>query len=155
MAGSPAAKRQLSVEAGFALVVHSKIPMKLFRPFLASVLISAVSPIAALADAGMGLLNKPPVDQLKQRAAMADKMHGSFDFKATCETMFVAVGSPQTVANKLGEWGQMMGTGHFNMNFHLGDMPHWKVVKSLSLFAEEVMPRLRGTQGQAAAKTAA
>jgi hypothetical protein len=25
----------------------------------------------------------------------------------------------------------------------LGDMPHWKVVKNLTLFAEEVIPRLR------------
>jgi alkanesulfonate monooxygenase SsuD/methylene tetrahydromethanopterin reductase-like flavin-dependent oxidoreductase (luciferase family) len=95
------------------------------------------------------------VNELKVRAAMADKMHGSFDFKATCDTMFVACGSPETVANKLGEWGQMMGTGHFNMNFHLGDMPHWKVVKNLSLFAQEVMPRLRGRQVAPAAQSQA
>jgi hypothetical protein len=27
--------------------------------------------------------------------------------------------------------------------FHVGDMPHWKTVKNLTLFAEEVIPRLR------------
>ena len=26
---------------------------------------------------------------------------------------------------------------------HVADMPHWKTVKNLTLFAEEVMPRLR------------
>ena len=32
---------------------------------------------------------------------------------------------------------------------HVADMPHWKTVKNLTLFAEEVMPRLR--KGAAAA----
>jgi hypothetical protein len=26
---------------------------------------------------------------------------------------------------------------------HVADMPHWKTVKNLTLFAEEVIPRLR------------
>ncbi len=36
-----------------------------------------------------------------------------------------------------------MGTTHFNIQGHLGNMPHWKAVKNLSLIAEGVFPRLR------------
>ncbi|MGE5147511.1 MAG: LLM class flavin-dependent oxidoreductase [Candidatus Eiseniibacteriota bacterium] len=86
------------------------------------------------------------IDQLKIRAQMADKMHGSFDFKNIEDAMFVAVGTPEKVANQLGEWSEMMGSRHFNLTMHLGDMPHWKTVKNATLFAEEVMPRLRSSK---------
>jgi alkanesulfonate monooxygenase SsuD/methylene tetrahydromethanopterin reductase-like flavin-dependent oxidoreductase (luciferase family) len=85
------------------------------------------------------------VNELKVRAAQADKLHGTYDFKAISDAMFIAVGTPDHVASKLSEWSEMMGSRHFNMNFHLGDMPHWKVVKNLSLFAQEVIPKLRGS----------
>ncbi len=83
------------------------------------------------------------VDQLKQRAAMADKMHGGFDFEAISKSFFIAVGTPEKVANQIGEWSVKMKTSHFNNVMHVADMPHWKMVKNLTLFAEEVMPRLR------------
>ena len=83
------------------------------------------------------------VDQLKMRAAMADKMHGGFDFKAISKSFFIAVGTPDKVANQIGEWSQWMKTNHINCVMHVADMPHWKTVKNLTLFAEEVMPRLR------------
>ena len=85
------------------------------------------------------------VEQLKARAALADKLHGSFDFGAINEAFFVAVGTPDQVVNKLGEWGEFMGTSHFNILGAIGNMPNWKVVKNLSLIAEQVIPRLRRT----------
>jgi alkanesulfonate monooxygenase SsuD/methylene tetrahydromethanopterin reductase-like flavin-dependent oxidoreductase (luciferase family) len=54
-----------------------------------------------------------------------------------------AVGTPEKVANQIGEWGRLMGTNHFNIQGCLGNMPHWKVVKNLSMIAEGVIPRLR------------
>lgn len=95
------------------------------------------------------------VQELKVRAAMADKMHGSYDYKNICDSMFVAVGTPERVANLLGEWSEMMGSSHFNLNMHLGDMPHWKVVKNLTMFSEEVMPRLRARGVETQTKVAA
>ena len=83
------------------------------------------------------------VEQLKMRAAMADKLHGGFDFKAVSKSFFVAVGTPEKVANQIGEWAARMKTNHINSVMHVADMPHWKTVKNLTLFAEEVMPRLR------------
>jgi len=87
------------------------------------------------------------VDQLKSRAALADKLHGSFNFKAINEAFFVAVGTPDHVAGLLEEWGERMGTNHFNFFGAIGDMPHWKVVKNLSMLAQEVFPRMRARSG--------
>ena len=83
------------------------------------------------------------VDQLKTRAAAADKMHGSFDLNLLSKAFFISVGTPDKVANDIGQWSETMQTTHINCVTHVADMPHWKTVKNLTLFAEEVMPRLR------------
>ena len=83
------------------------------------------------------------VEQLKIRAAAADKLHGGFDFDALNQAFFIAVGTPDNVANKIGQWCNTLGTSHINSVMHVADMPHWKTVKNLTLFAEEVIPRLR------------
>ncbi len=36
-----------------------------------------------------------------------------------------------------------MGTSHFNLLAAIGDMPHWKVVKNLTLIGQNVIPRVR------------
>jgi alkanesulfonate monooxygenase SsuD/methylene tetrahydromethanopterin reductase-like flavin-dependent oxidoreductase (luciferase family) len=93
-------------------------------------------------------LNPPgyiSVEQLKIRAALADKLHGKFDFDAVNEAFFCAVGSPDQVVDQLSQWGETMGTNHFNLMAAVGNMPNWKVVKNLSLIAEEVIPRMRTT----------
>lgn len=35
-----------------------------------------------------------------------------------------------------------------NVIFEQADMPEWKVVKSMTLFAQEVMPRVQARLGQ-------
>jgi alkanesulfonate monooxygenase SsuD/methylene tetrahydromethanopterin reductase-like flavin-dependent oxidoreductase (luciferase family) len=84
------------------------------------------------------------IEQLKARAAVGDKMHGSFNFKMVDESLFVAVGTAEKVANQIGEWGELMGTTHFNIQGALGNMPHWKVIKNMQLIAEDVIPKVRG-----------
>ena len=83
------------------------------------------------------------VDQLKKRAALADKLHGGFDFNYVNDSFFVAVGTADQVIEQLEEWGEMMGTNHFHLLGAIGNMPHWKVVKNLSLLAQDVFPRMR------------
>ena len=85
------------------------------------------------------------IEQLKMRAALADKLHGKFDFDAVNEAFFCAVGTPDQVVDQLSQWGETMGTNHFNLMAAVGNMPNWKVVKNLSLIAEEVIPRMRTT----------
>jgi alkanesulfonate monooxygenase SsuD/methylene tetrahydromethanopterin reductase-like flavin-dependent oxidoreductase (luciferase family) len=87
------------------------------------------------------------VEQLKMRAALADKLHGAFNFKAINEAFFVAVGTPDQVVEQLEEWGETMGTNHFNIFGAIGNMPHWKVVKNLSFLAQDVFPRMRARAG--------
>ena len=55
------------------------------------------------------------VDQLKKRAALADKLHGGFNFEAIDESFFVAVGTADQVVEQLEEWGETMGTNHFHL----------------------------------------
>jgi hypothetical protein len=42
-----------------------------------------------------------------------------------------------------------MGTNHFNLLGAIGNMPHWKVVKNLSLIGQDVIPRMRQRAGAA------
>ncbi len=88
------------------------------------------------------------VDQLKKRAALADKLHGGFDFQAINDAFFVAVGTADQVVEQLEEWGETMGTNHFNILGAIGNMPHWKVVKNMSFFSQDVMPRMRARAAQ-------
>jgi alkanesulfonate monooxygenase SsuD/methylene tetrahydromethanopterin reductase-like flavin-dependent oxidoreductase (luciferase family) len=53
-------------------------------------------------------------------------------------------GSPDTVASAIQGWIEQAGASTVLCHLHLGDMPHWKTVKNLTLFAEEVIPRVRG-----------
>jgi alkanesulfonate monooxygenase SsuD/methylene tetrahydromethanopterin reductase-like flavin-dependent oxidoreductase (luciferase family) len=89
------------------------------------------------------------VAELKKRAALADKLHGGFNFNEVNESFFVAVGSADQVVEKLEEWGERMGTNHFNLLGAIGNMPHWKVVKNLSLIGQDVIPRMRQRAGAA------
>jgi alkanesulfonate monooxygenase SsuD/methylene tetrahydromethanopterin reductase-like flavin-dependent oxidoreductase (luciferase family) len=87
------------------------------------------------------------VDQLKKRAALADKLHGGFNFDAINEAFFVAVGTADQIVEQLEEWGEKMGTNHFNIFGAVGNMPHWKVVKNITLLAQDVFPRMRASTG--------
>ena len=53
------------------------------------------------------------------------------------------MGSPETVADQLIENLRRLGTGNLLGLFQLGTLPHDLTKKNLSLFAEQVMPRLR------------
>jgi alkanesulfonate monooxygenase SsuD/methylene tetrahydromethanopterin reductase-like flavin-dependent oxidoreductase (luciferase family) len=83
------------------------------------------------------------VAELKKRAALADKLHGAFNFDNINESFFVAVGTADQVVEQLEEWGARVGTNHFNILGAIGNMPHWKVVKNLSYLGQDVIPRMR------------
>ncbi len=55
----------------------------------------------------------------------------------------IVAGTPEKVADAIANWVEEAKTTRVNLNIALGDMPNWKVVKSTTLFAEEVIPRLR------------
>ena len=84
---------------------------------------------------------------LRRQLAGADTLysqdHRTLDWDEVQQWRAV-MGSPQTVADRLREWLGATGAGRVIAVLHAGDMPHWKTVKNMTLFAEEVVPRVRG-----------
>ena len=53
------------------------------------------------------------------------------------------VGSPETVANKIAYALSSVGANRFDLKYDMGPLPHSKLVKSIELYATEVVPRVR------------
>jgi alkanesulfonate monooxygenase SsuD/methylene tetrahydromethanopterin reductase-like flavin-dependent oxidoreductase (luciferase family) len=90
-------------------------------------------------------LNPPgyvTVPEFRRRITSAD-VHGSADWDSLREINRIVAGTPEKVADAIAKWVEEAKTTRVNLNIALGDMPNWKVVKSTTLFAEEVIPRLR------------
>ena len=83
-------------------------------------------------------------EQLRMRASAA-AAHGGFDWDALTQQWRIVYGTPQRVAETLGKWCEAANSARPLLHHHIGDMPHWKVVKNMTLFAEEVIPRLRSS----------
>jgi alkanesulfonate monooxygenase SsuD/methylene tetrahydromethanopterin reductase-like flavin-dependent oxidoreductase (luciferase family) len=79
-----------------------------------------------------------------RRATDAALAHGT---KATWEDMVsigrIAVGSPETVADTIVRWAEEGGCGRMNIVLEHANMPEWMTVKNMTMFANEVMPRVR------------
>ena len=70
-----------------------------------------------------------------------------FDSEPATEDLldkYFIMGTPETCIAKLKELQDAMGIDHFNANFWFGDLPQDQVLRSMRLFAEEVMPAFRG-----------
>jgi len=53
------------------------------------------------------------------------------------------VGSPETVAQKIAYALSSVGANRFDLKYDMGPLPHSKLVKSIELYATEVVPRVR------------
>lgn len=53
---------------------------------------------------------------------------------------FVVVGRPDTVVRQIQRIQELVGINHFNCSFWFGDLDQKRVLKSMELFAREVMP---------------
>ncbi|MDX1648891.1 MAG: LLM class flavin-dependent oxidoreductase [Myxococcota bacterium] len=82
--------------------------------------------------------------KLNQLRAEAQKVFQSLTWKDLVEGGFVIAGSPATVRERMEEMIKGLRIGHCFCLFHNGDMPDWKTRHSSKLFAEKVMPELRG-----------
>lgn len=56
---------------------------------------------------------------------------------------YAVVGSPDTVGERLAELQEQLGFGQVITLMGIGDMPHHRTIRSMDLFASEVMPALR------------
>jgi alkanesulfonate monooxygenase SsuD/methylene tetrahydromethanopterin reductase-like flavin-dependent oxidoreductase (luciferase family) len=59
---------------------------------------------------------------------------------------YVLVGSPDTVAEKIERLRQELGFGAMNILMSIGNITHEQTVRSMELFASEVMPQFRGKE---------
>ena len=53
---------------------------------------------------------------------------------------FLVIGTPDTVIRQIRRVEEMVGITHFNCSFWFGDLEHDRVLRSMDLFAREVMP---------------
>jgi len=85
------------------------------------------------------------LEQFHARASSGhDKAHGHFDWNSATQHSRIIAGTPERVAETIAHWADEANSSTIVCHLHLGDMPHWKTVKNLTLFAEQVIPRLRG-----------
>jgi alkanesulfonate monooxygenase SsuD/methylene tetrahydromethanopterin reductase-like flavin-dependent oxidoreductase (luciferase family) len=60
------------------------------------------------------------------------------------------VGSPETVAAKLAPVIDALGIQRFQLKYSSGTMPHDKLVRSIRLFGEEVVPSVKASLSKSA-----
>ena len=82
-------------------------------------------------------------------AALADGPRATWDDMTAVAR--IACGSPETVADLLAHWAEDAQTSRVIVTLSIGDMPEWKAVKNMTLFAQEVIPRIRARASGAAA----
>jgi len=56
---------------------------------------------------------------------------------------FLVIGTPDTVIRQIMRVKDMVGITHFNCSFWFGDLEHPRIMKSMQLFANEVLPAFR------------
>jgi alkanesulfonate monooxygenase SsuD/methylene tetrahydromethanopterin reductase-like flavin-dependent oxidoreductase (luciferase family) len=88
------------------------------------------------------------VPEFRKRVSGPD-VHGSANWDDLVAFNRIVAGTPEKVADAIANWALEADVSRLTLNLALGNMPHWKVVKNLTLFAEEVMPRLRKKAGVA------
>jgi len=101
-------------------------------------------------------INKGAADQQRLMAALTTERSFNYfregnrerrdfsklDWDGLISTGYMIAGSPDTVTQQIQDQMKQIGADHFMGMFHIGNLPHDKVVSSLNLFHREVMPRL-------------
>jgi alkanesulfonate monooxygenase SsuD/methylene tetrahydromethanopterin reductase-like flavin-dependent oxidoreductase (luciferase family) len=56
---------------------------------------------------------------------------------------FLVIGTPDTCIRQIQRMQELVGISHFNWSFWFGDLEHRRVLRSMELFAKEVMPAFK------------
>jgi alkanesulfonate monooxygenase SsuD/methylene tetrahydromethanopterin reductase-like flavin-dependent oxidoreductase (luciferase family) len=86
------------------------------------------------------------VNSLRGMAAGAgyrSKDMAEMDWDDLIEANWLVAGSPKTVAERLDELTTEMHAGRLILAFNSGSLDRWLVTKSMTIFAEQVLPRFR------------
>ncbi len=89
----------------------------------------------------------------KRNGRMLPSSHGgAFNWKQIREQFRVVAGTPGTVADAVEKWAEEAGTSRIIFQIHRGDMPHWKVVRTITGLAKNVIPMLKARSQVASQK---
>jgi alkanesulfonate monooxygenase SsuD/methylene tetrahydromethanopterin reductase-like flavin-dependent oxidoreductase (luciferase family) len=79
-----------------------------------------------------------------RRASDAALAHGTeASFEDMVDISRTILGSPDTVADTIASWAEEANCSRINVVLEHANMPEWMTVKNMSLFANEVIPRIR------------
>jgi alkanesulfonate monooxygenase SsuD/methylene tetrahydromethanopterin reductase-like flavin-dependent oxidoreductase (luciferase family) len=87
-----------------------------------------------------------PVERLRKRLEMTNGQDPEVTWEALNKVYRTVLGTPDQVAERIAFWCEQAQSSKIVLHLHVGDMPHWKALKNITLFAEEVIPRLRRTR---------
>jgi alkanesulfonate monooxygenase SsuD/methylene tetrahydromethanopterin reductase-like flavin-dependent oxidoreductase (luciferase family) len=93
---------------------------------------------------GYRTVNTIKAGKLNQLRAERQRMFSTLTWKDLIDSGMVIAGSPDTVAERMEHMAKELRIGTVFMLMHMGNMDDWKVRKSTQLFADKVMPRLKG-----------
>ena len=88
-----------------------------------------------------------PPGYLTERSQLAvggRKHFSQYSFREFLAEGWAIVGTPESVANQLGERLRELNCGLFLALLQIGPMTHWETLRNLELFGREVIPALRG-----------
>ncbi|WP_053382412.1 LLM class flavin-dependent oxidoreductase [Leucobacter celer] len=94
-----------------------------------------------------GYLSEGAIRGLHGGASYRSKPISEIGYDDMIERGSLIAGSPETVTAKLQEYLEATGVGRLMFGSNNGSKPKWLAVKSLTLLAEEVLPKLRGGAG--------
>jgi probable LLM family oxidoreductase len=72
---------------------------------------------------------------------------GRAEFEAEADHGSLYVGSPETVARKIAATVKALGVQRFQMKYSAGSLPHDKLLRCITLYGEQVIPRVRELLG--------
>ena len=88
------------------------------------------------------------LERVEKGHALAIPFEDEPDTRDLLDRYFI-MGTPKTCIAKLEELREAMRIDHFNANFWFGDLDQAQVLRSMTLFTEEVMPAFRAQPAQA------
>ncbi len=94
-----------------------------------------------------GYLSEGAIRGLHGGSSYRSKPISELDYDTMVERGALIAGSPETVTEKLREYLEATGVGRLMFGSNNGTKPKWLAIKSLTLLAEEVLPKLRGGAG--------
>jgi alkanesulfonate monooxygenase SsuD/methylene tetrahydromethanopterin reductase-like flavin-dependent oxidoreductase (luciferase family) len=80
-------------------------------------------------------------DRIGAERGWPPMQRAEFDREAATGSLYV--GSPDTVARKIASTAKTLGIARFDLKYGAGALSHEKLMRSIALYGNEVIPRVR------------